>query len=45
VALLLPGALPALLDAPGLVESFHLARDPSLGFADVQKRGELTLRL
>jgi len=46
VAFLLPGALPALLDALGLVESFHLARDPSLGFEAVQKKGgEPTLRL
>jgi hypothetical protein len=29
-ALLFPGLLPALLDTFGLVESFHLARDPSL---------------
>ena len=45
VTLLFPGLLPTLLDAFRLVESFHLARDPSLASEATQGAGEITLRL
>jgi hypothetical protein len=45
VALFLPRALPAFLDAFGLVERFHLARDPSLASKAAQGAGEITQRL
>src|SRR5438093_1024794 len=43
--LLFPGLLPALLDAVGLVERFHPARDPSLASEATKGPGEITLRL
>ena len=45
VPLFLPGPLPALFDALGLVERFHLARDPSLASEAPQGTGEITQRL
>ena len=45
VAFLFPRALPALLDALGLVQRFHLARDPSLASEAPQGTGEITQRL
>jgi hypothetical protein len=42
VTLFLPDALPAFLDAFGLVQRFHLARDPSLASKASQGTGEIT---
>src|SRR5689334_16577356 len=45
VAFLLPRPLPAFFDAFGLVQRFHLARDPSLASEASQGTGEITQRL